>query len=121
MELVTGYILEAEVRDKRHVGLASTNMEKQALQNALQRLRSSIDIVEVVSDASPAIKKLLGRLTIYGVPGKTGTVLFLFILGFHVTSQDFPNMDVRHICAPRKTPIPSENFRSWCQPGEYPL
>ena len=23
------------------------------------------------------------------------------ILGFHVTSQDFPNMDVRHICAPQ--------------------
>ena len=62
MELVTGYILEIEVTDKRHVGLASTNMEKQALQNALQRLRSSIDIVVVVSDASPAIKKLLGRL-----------------------------------------------------------
>jgi len=28
MELTTGYILEIEVRDKRHVGLASTNMEK---------------------------------------------------------------------------------------------
>ena len=36
MELVTGYILEVEVRDKRHVSLASSNMEKQALQNALQ-------------------------------------------------------------------------------------
>ena len=23
------------------------------------------------------------------------------ILGFHVTSQYFPNLDVRHICAPR--------------------
>ena len=23
-----------------------------------------------------------------------------FIIGFHVTSQYFPNMDVRHICAP---------------------
>ena len=34
MELTSGYILEVEVRDKRHVGLASTNMEKVALQNA---------------------------------------------------------------------------------------
>ena len=31
MELTSGYILEVEVRDKRHVGLASTNMEKAAL------------------------------------------------------------------------------------------
>lgn len=31
MELLSGDILEIEVRDKRHVGLASSNMEKQAL------------------------------------------------------------------------------------------
>lgn len=39
MELVSGYIIELEVRDRRHVGLTSANMEKAALQNALQRLR----------------------------------------------------------------------------------
>lgn len=61
MELVSGYILEIEVRDKRHVGLASPNMEKQALQNALQRLQGSLNIVEVVTDASSTIKKLLGK------------------------------------------------------------
>ena len=61
MELVSGYILEIEVRDKRHVGLSSANMEKQALQNALQRLRLSLNIVEVVTDASPTIKKLIGK------------------------------------------------------------
>lgn len=61
MELVSGYILEIEVRDKRHVGLASGNMEKQALQNALQRLQASLNIVEVVTDASSTIKKLLGK------------------------------------------------------------
>ena len=27
------------------------------------------------------------------------------ILGFHVTSQYFPNMDVRHICAPRSVKL----------------
>jgi len=43
MELVSDYTLDVEVWDKRHVGLASTNMERQALQNALQRLRSSIN------------------------------------------------------------------------------
>lgn len=62
MELVSDYILEVEVRDKRHVGLASTNMERQALQNALQRLRSSINIVEVVTDASTSIKKMIGKI-----------------------------------------------------------
>lgn len=63
MELVSGYILEIEVRDKRHVGLASSNMERQALQNALQRLQASLNIVEVVTDASSTIKKLLGENT----------------------------------------------------------
>lgn len=58
MELVSGYILEVEVRDKRHVGLTSTN--KQALQNALHRLQLTLNIVEVVTDASTTIKKLLG-------------------------------------------------------------
>ncbi|XP_044184614.1 uncharacterized protein LOC114971505 isoform X2 [Acropora millepora] len=59
MELVSGYILEVEVRDKRHVGLISSNMEKQALQISLQRLQQSLDIVEVVTDASSSIKKLI--------------------------------------------------------------
>lgn len=58
-----GYILEVEVRDKRHVGLASSNMEKQALQNALQWLQASLNVVEVVTDASTSIKKLLGEYT----------------------------------------------------------
>lgn len=64
-ELVSGYILEVEVRDKRHVSLASSNMEKQALQNALQRLQSSLNVMEVVTDASPSITKLVGKLINY--------------------------------------------------------
>ena len=62
MELVTGYILEVEVRDKRHVGLASSNVEKQALQIALQRLQQSLSVAELVTDASSSIKKLIGKL-----------------------------------------------------------
>ena len=42
MALVTGCTLEVEVCDKRYVGLASSNMEKQALQIALQRLQQSL-------------------------------------------------------------------------------
>lgn len=52
MELVSGYIIELEVRDKRPVGLTSANMEKAALQNALQRLRATLNVVEIVTDAS---------------------------------------------------------------------
>ena len=67
MELVSGYIVELEVRDKRHVGLTSANMEKAALQNALQRLRATLNVVEVVTDASTTIKKLIGRSEMVGV------------------------------------------------------
>ena len=61
MELTSGYILEIEVRDKRHVGLASTNMEKVALKNALTRLKRVLDVVEVATDASSSIKILIGE------------------------------------------------------------
>ena len=60
MEMFSNYILEIEVRDKRHVGLSSTNMEKEALKNALTRLKNVVDVVEVATDASSSIKKLIG-------------------------------------------------------------
>ena len=44
--------------------LASSNMERQVLQNALQRLQASLNIVEVVTDAASTIKKLLGKLKV---------------------------------------------------------
>ena len=58
MELVSGYILDIEVKGKQHVGLASSNREKQALQNALQHLQAPLNIVEVVTDASSTITKV---------------------------------------------------------------
>ena len=48
MELVSGYILAVEVCDKCLLVLISSNMEKQAL----QILTQSLNIVEVVTDAS---------------------------------------------------------------------
>ena len=36
---------------------------------------------------------------------KNKMVIFDGILGFHVTSQYFPNMDVRHICAPQSVKL----------------
>lgn len=62
MELVSDYILEVEVRDKRHVRLALSNMEKQALQIALQRLKQSLSVAELVTDTSSSIKTMIGKL-----------------------------------------------------------
>ena len=60
MEDSTRYILEVQVRDKRHVGLSSTNMEKEGLKMSLDRLSSVLDIVELTTDASASIKKMMG-------------------------------------------------------------
>lgn len=60
--VLSGYILEVEVCDKRYVGLASLNMERQALQIALQRLRQSLSVAELVTDTSSSIKKMIGKL-----------------------------------------------------------
>lgn len=64
MEISSSYILEIEVRDKHHVGLASTNMEKDALKNELSRLKNLVNVVELATDASSSIKKLIGKSTL---------------------------------------------------------
>ena len=79
MEITSSYILEIEVRDKRHVGLASTNMEKEALKNALSRLKNVLNVVEVATDASASIKKLIGK-----------SINFEFVLMFnHIIFSSF--------------------------------
>ena len=60
MEVTSSYILECVVLDKRHVGMSSTNMEKEALRNALNRLSAVVKVVEVATDASASIKKMMG-------------------------------------------------------------
>lgn len=62
MELVSEYILEVEVVDKRHVDIKSTGMEKKVLQQSLTRLKQVLDVVEISTDASVTIKKLIGEL-----------------------------------------------------------
>ena len=44
MEIVSEYILEVEVLDKRHVGMKSSTMETRALKNALERLKSIANV-----------------------------------------------------------------------------
>jgi len=61
MEITTGYIIDLEVLDKREVELKSVNMEKRALENILQRIKNVLEVVEVVTDASASIKKMMGE------------------------------------------------------------
>ena len=48
MEVTSNYILDIEVLDKRHVGLISTNMEKEAAQRSLDRLKQELKIVDLL-------------------------------------------------------------------------
>ena len=62
MEVESNYILDIEVLYKRHVGLVSTNMEKEAVRRCLDRLEKEVKVVELVTDASTSVKALLGEL-----------------------------------------------------------
>ena len=56
----TKYIINIEILDKRHVGLSSTNMEKEAVRRGLENLRvKNVQVVEFVTDASTSVKALL--------------------------------------------------------------
>ena len=62
MDLMTSYIIELQVLDKRKTNMKSVTMEKQALQNILLRLRRLLTITDVLTDASASIKKLVGMI-----------------------------------------------------------
>ncbi|KAL9977200.1 hypothetical protein ACROYT_G014578 [Oculina patagonica] len=60
MEMTTGYVIEIEVLDKRHVGLKSSTMEKKALNNCLQRLQADLNVLEVCTNARCHVTLHLG-------------------------------------------------------------
>ena len=62
MESTSEYIIHVEVLDKRHVALASTNMEREAVKGSLAKTEIDFSIIELVTDASSSIKKLLGKI-----------------------------------------------------------
>lgn len=64
MEINTNYIIYIEILDKRHVGLVSTNMEKEAVRRSLEQLSKDAKVVELVTDASTSVKSLLGKLSL---------------------------------------------------------
>ena len=60
VEANSNYIIDIEILDKRHVGLASTNMEREAVKCGLERLTQDIKVAEFVTNASTSVKALLG-------------------------------------------------------------
>lgn len=61
LEVTTNYIIGIEILDKRHVGLISNNMEREGVNRGLEKLKDdSVNIVELVTDASSSVKTLLG-------------------------------------------------------------
>ena len=64
VEVSSDYIIHVEIADNRQFGLVSNNMEK-GLKKSLTKLQEDLNVVELVTDASSSIKKLLGRFNIY--------------------------------------------------------
>ena len=59
IEIDSNYILDIEML--RHVGLISTNMEREAVKRGLTNLsEDQVKVVELVTDASTSVKTLLG-------------------------------------------------------------
>ena len=54
--------MHVEVLDKWHVALASTNMEREAVKRSWAKTENDFNIIELVTDASSSIKKLLGKI-----------------------------------------------------------
>ena len=61
LEVDMGYIIDVEILDKRHVGLISTNMEKEAIRRGLEKVTKELKVVKLVTDALTSIKALMGK------------------------------------------------------------
>ena len=61
IEISSKYILNVEIVDKRHVGLVSNNMEIEGLKKSFKKVQADLNVVELVTDASTSVKKLMGK------------------------------------------------------------
>ena len=63
LDIDSGTIVHMETVDKREVSLHSPNMEREAVSRAIKYLHENeITINEIVTDASSAVRKMLGEL-----------------------------------------------------------
>ena len=64
METSKNAILHCETVDKREVHNKSPNMEREAVDCALRSLKERVNVVEVTTDLSTSVTKMLGMLFI---------------------------------------------------------
>ena len=60
MDTNTNVILHSETMDKREVHNKSPNMEQEAANRGLAHLKGKVNIVEITTDASTSVTKMLG-------------------------------------------------------------
>ena len=60
MELTKNLILHSETVDKREVQNKSRSMEREAIDRALEVLKEKVNVVEVTTDSSTSVTKMMG-------------------------------------------------------------
>lgn len=65
MDASTNVILHAETVDKREVQNKSPNMEREAVDRAVGYLKDQVEVVEITTDSSTAVTKMLCMLYIF--------------------------------------------------------
>ena len=64
MEMSKNVILQSETIDKREVQNKSPNMEREGVDRALRHLIDQVRVVEITTDSSTAVTKILCKVTI---------------------------------------------------------
>ena len=62
METSKNTILHSKTIDKREVHNKSPNMEREAVDRALKKLKERVNVVEITTDSSTSVTKMLGML-----------------------------------------------------------
>ena len=61
LDITSNYVVHCEVMDKRMVGGKSATMEVEALKRSLQSLVQPLNIMEMITDASSSVIKLMSK------------------------------------------------------------
>ena len=92
MEISKNVILHCETVDKREVHNKSPNMEREAIDRAVKHLKDQVNIVEITTDSSSAVTKVLGK--VYLVNWSVIKLTLLIIADKHPTVLH--SMDIWH-------------------------
>lgn len=91
METNKNLILHSETMDKTEVQNKSPNMEREAANRALTCLKGKINVVEITTDASTSVTKMLGLFL---------NCVYSILILYHNTADNHPgvehSMDVWH-------------------------